>query len=68
MNIDTGEIAITTVDVDQAKKIILESMCENPTKDYTFRKKDMAITMKGRSTVQMDGEIIAVDPGNCLCL
>ena len=48
MSIGTGEIAITTVNVDQAKKIgsdILESMCGNPTKDYTFRKKDMAITM-----------------------
>ena len=51
--------------VDQAKKIghdILESMCGNPTKDYTFKKKDTAITMKARSTVQIDGEIIAVDP------
>ena len=65
MSIDTGEIAIATVNVDQAKKIgsdILESMCGNPTKDYTFKKKDTAITMKARSTVQIDEEIIAVDP------
>ena len=65
MSIDTGEIAVATVNVDQAKKIgrdILESMCGNPTKDYTFKKKDTAITMKARSTVQIDGEIIAVDP------
>ena len=65
MSIDTGEIAVATVNVDQAKKIghdILESMCGNPTKDYTFKKKDTAITMKARSTVQIDGEIIAIDP------
>ena len=65
MSIDTGEIAVATVNVDQAKKIghdILESMCGNPTKDYTFKKKETAITMKARSTVQIDGEIIAVDP------
>ena len=65
MRIDTGEIAIATVNVDQAKKIgsdILESMCGNPTKDCTFKKKDTAITMKARSTVQIDGKIIAVDP------
>ena len=65
MSIDTGEIAVATVNVDQAKKIghdILESMSGNPTKDYTFKKKDTAITMKARSTVQIDGEIIAVDP------
>ena len=67
MSIDTGEIAIATVNVDQAKKIgsdILESMCGNPTKDYTFGKKDMAITMKAQSTVQIDGEIIAVNALN----
>ena len=52
MSIDTGEIAIATVNVDQAKKIgsgILESMCGNPTKDCTFKKKDKATTMKARS-------------------
>ena len=37
-------------------------MCGYPTKDYTFKKKDMAVTMKAWSTVQIDGEIIAVDP------
>ena len=49
MSIDTGEIAVATVNVDQAKKIghdILESMCGSPTKDYTFKKKYTAITMK----------------------
>ena len=65
MSIDTGEIAIATVNVDQTKKIgndILESMCGNPTKEYTFKKKDTAITLKARSTDQIDGEIIAIDP------
>ena len=65
MSIDTGEIAIATVSVDQAKKIgsdILESICGNPTMNYTFKKKDTAITVKARSTVQIDGEIIPVDP------
>ena len=41
MSIDTGETAIATVNVNQEKKIgsdILESMCGNPTKDYTFKK------------------------------
>ena len=63
--IDTGEIAIATVNVDQAKKIasdILESMCGNPTKYHTFEKKDTTVTVKVRSTVQTNGEIIAVDP------
>ena len=65
MSIDTGEIAIATVNVDQTKKIgndILESMCGNPTKEYTFKKKNTAITLKARSTDQIDGEIIAIDP------
>ena len=65
MSIDTGEIAIATVNVDQAKKIrsdIFESICGNPTKDNIFKRKDTAITVKARSTVQIDGEIIAVDP------
>ena len=54
MSIDTGESAIATVNVNQAKKIgsdILESICGNPTKDYTFMKKYKAITMTSRSTV-----------------
>ena len=37
-------------------------MCGNPITNYTFKKKDTPIAMKARSTVQIDGEIIPVDP------
>ena len=65
MSIDTGEVASSAVNVDDAKKIgkgILQSMSGSVVADYTFRRKENAVTMKARSTIQVDGEIISVDP------
>ncbi len=65
VSIDTGEVAISSVNIDNTKKIgkdILQSMSETPVGDYTLKKKDIAVTMKERSTIQVDGEIISVDP------
>ena len=30
--------------------------------DYTFKKKDKAVTMKVHSSVELDGEVVSVDP------
>ena len=37
-------------------------MFGKPVANYTFKKKDMAVTMKARSTVTIEGEVIPVDP------
>ena len=41
---------------------IVTSMTGKTVTDYTFKKEDTAVTMKARSTVQIDGKIIPVDP------
>eukprot|EP00795_Rhopilema_esculentum_P006999 gene6999-12627_t len=30
--------------------------------EYTFKRKDIAVIMKARSSIQIDGEIISIDP------
>ena len=41
---------------------ILKSMHGISVYDYSFKKKNKAVTMKLRSTVQLDGEVVHVDP------
>ena len=65
MSIDTGEVAIPAVNVDTAHAIgmnIITSMTGKTFTDYTFKKKDTVRTMKARSTIQTDDDIIPVDP------
>ena len=65
MSIDTRKVAIPAVNVDTAHVIemnIITSMTGKTVTDYTFKKKDIIVTMKARSTVQIDDEIMPVDP------
>ena len=65
MSIDIGEVAIPAVNLDTEHATgmnILTSMTGKTVTDYTFKKKDTVVTMKARSTVQIDDEIIPVDP------
>ena len=41
---------------------ILKSMHEISVYNYSFKKKDKAVTMKVRSTAELDGEVVHVDP------
>lgn len=63
MSIDTRETAFSTVNVDNVKVIgsnILASMSRKSVADYMFKKKDLAITMKARSTIKID-EVIPIE-------
>jgi hypothetical protein len=65
INIHTGEVANVEVNVDKAKLVgnnIVKSMEDTKVSSYTFRKKDKAITMKNSSTIQIDDDVIHVDP------
>lgn len=65
INIHTGEVADKSVNVDNSFNVgmeILKSMHGVSVYDYSFKKKDKAVTMKIRSTVDLDGEVVSVDP------
>ena len=65
MNIHTGEIADSNVNVEEAHHVgteIIKSMEGAFVSSYTFKKKDRAVTMKSSSSVRVEGESIAVDP------
>jgi hypothetical protein len=52
------------VNVDKAKHIgntILASMDGHTTAEYTFKKRDQAITLSTQSTVKIGGEAVQVD-------
>ena len=60
INIHTG-----SVNVDNSFNVgmeILKSMHGISIYDYSFKKKDKAVTMKVRSTAELDGEVVHVDP------
>ena len=64
-SISTGVHAHISVNVDQADTMgqnILENMEGQTTSDYTFKKKDQAITLGTKSAVNIDGETMQVDP------
>ena len=53
------------VNVQYLKSIglkIVDSMVGKPIFSYSFSKKDMAITMKPRSNISIEGEIVPADP------
>ena len=65
INIHTGEVADKRVNVDNSFNVgmeILKSMHGISVYDYSFKKKDKAVTMKVPSTVELDGEVVHVDP------
>ena len=65
INIHTGEVADKSVNVDNSFNVgmeILKSMYGISVYDYSFKKKDKAVTMEVRSTVELDGEVVHMDP------
>ena len=57
--------AHSTVDFDNAKavgKVILDDMKGQSVVDYTFRRKNQAITMDIKSSVKIDGNTVQIDP------
>ncbi|KAJ8417704.1 hypothetical protein AAFF_G00225470 [Aldrovandia affinis] len=64
-SISTGVHAHPSVNVDKAKAVgntILVSMDGQTTAEYTFKKRDQAITMSTKSSVKIDGEAVQMDP------
>ena len=65
INIDNGVSAEKHVNVDESKGVgnrILESMDGKCVLDFSFRKKDQAITMGSCSTVKISEDTVPVDP------
>ena len=64
-NITSGMHAQATVNADNAIEVgsrILNQIDGISSADYTFKKKDQAITMASKNAVKVDGENIEVDP------
>lgn len=64
-SISTGVHATSTVNVDSAKTVgtsILTNMDGQTAADYTFKRKDHAITLAAKSAGKSDGEAVQVDP------
>ena len=65
INNHTGEVAGKNVNVDKSVNVgmkIVNAMQGFSVHDYSFKKKDKAITMKAHSAVELDGEVVDVDP------
>ena len=63
--ISTGVHAHSSIDVDQAKtvgKAILNDMKGQCVMEYTFRRKNQAITMDMKSSIRIDGNTVQIDP------
>jgi hypothetical protein len=64
-SVSNGVHGHTSVNVDKAKSIgntILASMYGQTTAEYTFKKRDQAITLSTQSTVKCGGEAVQVNP------
>ena len=64
-NISTGVHANPSVNVDAAKAIgntILANMDGQDAEEYSFKKRDEAITMRTKSSLKIDGEAVHMDP------
>ena len=64
-NIHTGEVAADNVDVYNAKDVgekIIHSMVGQYVFSYSFTRKDMVTTMKSKSSIEIDSELVHVDP------
>ena len=65
INIHTYGVAEKSVRVEDSFKVgmnILSTMLGVNIHDYLSKKKDKAVTMKVHSTVELDGEVVSVDP------
>ena len=64
-NIASGVTAAVNVNVDQALQIgekILHSMTGMDSEKYTFRKRDKVITLATRNSVNVNDDVIQIDP------
>ena len=64
-SIETGVTADSAVNVEQAKEIgtrTLQDMMGKNVKEYLFRKSQQAVTLNEKSSIKVNGEVIAVDP------
>ena len=64
-NIANGVHASPSVNCDNAKAIgesILEKMVGEKVSDFSFKRKDQAITMGAKNGVKVDGEIVRFEP------
>ena len=64
-SIETGVTADSAVNVEQAKEIgtrTLQDIIGKNVKDYSFRKSQQAVTLNEKSSLKVNGEVIAVDP------
>ena len=64
-NVADGVHAHATVNVDDAKVIgdnILSKMVETNADEFTFKRKDQAVTLASRSSIREDGEAVQIDP------
>ena len=48
-------------DAKEVGGLILQSMIGQNVFEYSFVKKYMAVTMKARSSVEIDGEVVPID-------
>ena len=65
LNINTGEVADTNVNVYKAHEIgesTIQNMSRISVYDYNFTRKDMPITMKTKSSVNTGDIVVEVDP------
>ena len=63
-NIETGVLADSCVNVDNAKTIglqVIEDMENKNVSDYVFRKKNQAVTLGSKHNIKVDGEEVHVD-------
>ena len=64
LNIDSGEIVEQNVNVYNSFEIgnkILLNMENKPVFTYSFKRKNIATTMKNRSSIDLDGETLSID-------
>ena len=65
VNISTGEVAAENVNVYNAREIgesIIQGMKGCSVFDYSFKKKDMAVTMKTKASLDLGDMTVQIDP------
>lgn len=65
INIYTGEVAEKNVNAENALltgNTIVKSMKGNMVSNYTFQKKEQAVVMKSNSVIEIDNDLVVVDP------
>ena len=64
INIETGEVSDCNVNVYNAKDVgnpIIKKMIGQALLNYSYKRKDMAVIMKSKSSIVSEGETIPID-------